>query len=151
MPLILVFGGFGVEASIFCIGALGYGILSLAFCPEIHYQGCYILCQFSLHGLYFCYWWSSNVKFCFVSPIWQHENNIFPFNRHFGKLPFRGCASQDPSSWLLRVRMCTFLVYIVYLNINNIYTQGMCIFALIGANYLGPVVCIAHSSPIPDG
>ena len=32
MPLIYVFG---VGARIFCIGVLGNGILSLAFCPEI--------------------------------------------------------------------------------------------------------------------
>ena len=39
MPLIYVFGiwglGFGVGASIFCIGVLDNGILSLTFCPEI--------------------------------------------------------------------------------------------------------------------
>ena len=35
MPLIYVFGRFGVGASIFCIGVLGNGILSLAFYPEI--------------------------------------------------------------------------------------------------------------------
>ena len=28
--------GFGVGAGTFCIGVLGYSILSLAFCPEIH-------------------------------------------------------------------------------------------------------------------
>ena len=27
--------GFGVGESIFCIGVLGVGVLSLAFCPEI--------------------------------------------------------------------------------------------------------------------
>mgnify|MGYP001800477700 CR=1 FL=1 len=32
MPLIYVFG---VGASIYCIGVLGNGILSLAFCPEM--------------------------------------------------------------------------------------------------------------------
>ena len=37
MPLIVVFGGwgFGVEESIVCIGVVGVGVLSLAFCPEI--------------------------------------------------------------------------------------------------------------------
>ena len=39
MPLIYVFGfggwGFGVGASIFCIGVLDNGVLSLALCPEI--------------------------------------------------------------------------------------------------------------------
>ena len=31
MPLTFVFGG-----SIFCVGVMGDGILSLAFCPEIN-------------------------------------------------------------------------------------------------------------------
>ena len=37
MPLIYMFGGwgFGVGASIFCIGVLGNGIFSLGFYPEI--------------------------------------------------------------------------------------------------------------------
>ena len=37
MPLTFVFGGWdlGVGESIFCIGVLGVGVLSLAFCPEI--------------------------------------------------------------------------------------------------------------------
>ena len=41
MPLIYVFGcwGFRVGVSIFCIGILGNGILSLAFCPEIAFKG----------------------------------------------------------------------------------------------------------------
>ena len=43
LPLIYVFEGcgFGVGWSIFCIGVLGNGIWSLAFCPEIfanHFQ-----------------------------------------------------------------------------------------------------------------
>ena len=37
IPLIFVFGGwgFGVGESIFCIGVLDVGVLSLALCPEI--------------------------------------------------------------------------------------------------------------------
>ena len=37
MLLIFVLGGwgFGLGESIFCIGVLGVGVLSLAFCPKI--------------------------------------------------------------------------------------------------------------------
>ena len=35
IPLIFVFGVFEVGMSIFCIGVLGNGILSLEFCPKI--------------------------------------------------------------------------------------------------------------------
>ena len=43
MPLNFDFGGwgFGMGASIFCIGVLGNGIFSSPFCPEIGEQ-CYI-------------------------------------------------------------------------------------------------------------
>ena len=57
MPRIFVFGGwgFGVGESIFCIGVLGVGILSLAFCPIYHLhkwvhdsQNFILLMQYSL-------------------------------------------------------------------------------------------------------
>ena len=57
MPLIYVFGGwgFGVGESTFCIGVLGNGILSLAFCPEIGFLVLHQLTvQASTASLFLC-------------------------------------------------------------------------------------------------
>ena len=51
MPLIYVFGVWGLGRAFFCVGVLGNGILSSAFCPEI-----WIDSQ-STHWNTFVYWW----------------------------------------------------------------------------------------------